>query len=158
MIRIPSQLKQFIQLNLSDLLGNLYATFNCDFESIKGALRLGERLVLNANTSDEAELNSFPVGFKFFYNGTTSEFYTAAGTGSGGSVFSSLHIDTTFTDVNTGGSPTTVIDSFTSDIEVASWATTTSELYVSADDGKCYYLNASNTWASLTAGTSGATH
>lgn len=144
MIQIPNSSKQFIQTNDSDVAGNIYATKNCDFDSNKGKIQLGKRLLLNTGTADVAEITSYPVGFRFFNNGSDSSFYTIAGASNVGYVFKSLAIDANFSKVTTSGAPAD-IDYLYSDIETAF-----GELYVtSAVSQKAYYLNASNAWASV---------
>ena len=150
MITIPDKNRRYIQGTDSDILGNLFSTFNCDFKQNKGALRLGRRLVLNTATADLTQLNSYPVGFKYFNNGSSTSVYTAAGSANTGYAFSALTPDGGFGRVVTAGSPATV-DSTTSDIEVGF-----GELYISsASDAKVYYLNSSNVWGNLNAGSAG---
>lgn len=147
-IKIPAQNKWY-QSNNSDILGNLYATKNINLEENKGTIRLGQRLMLNTATEDVAEINSYPVGFRYFNNGTANEFYTIAGASNVGYVFKASSIDGAFAKVTTSGAPAKV-DSTVSDIEIAFGV-----LYVSCD-GKLYFLSGSNVWDTpVTAGSSG---
>ncbi len=61
---LPNQQKQWIQNNESEIFSNLnslYDTYNMDFESNKGAIRVFPRIVLNTNG-----LDGCPWGFRFF--------------------------------------------------------------------------------------------
>ncbi len=155
MITIPSSTKQYTQPNNSDNEGLLFSTFNCDFQSNEGLLRLAHRLLLNTSTADQSTLVSYPVAFKTFDDGTGSKIYTAAGTNaSNGYVFQGTSDPTgAFTQMAFGsgggaGAPQG-IDSQISDLEVFN-----GELYVTPDGSNAYYYNASQTWATLATGSS----
>jgi len=155
MITIPNTNRQYIQTNKSDILGNLYATFNCDFDRNVGNIALGKRLVINTRTSDVAEITSYPVGFRYFYNGTDSAYYTIAGASNVGYLFKggSVLEPTGFSKVTTGasGTPIATVDSTTSDLE-----TGFGNMYISsASEGKVYCLDSANAWTTLTAGSAG---
>ncbi len=151
MIEIPTTDKKFIQPNKSDNLGNLYATFNTDFKYNEGRVRISPRLILNTSTTDESTLTGTPVGFKTFDNGTGAKIYTVSGTPNVGPgyLFQGTSDPTgAFTHVTTSGAPS-ACDSNFSDIE-----TFNGELYVTIDGANLYYLNGSNTWATIATGSS----
>lgn len=56
---------QFYQTNRSNLQGSLWATFNMDFQSNLGAVRIGSRLRVNTSTADSSHLG-LPICFKEF--------------------------------------------------------------------------------------------
>ncbi len=155
MFQIPNTNRQFIQANNSDVIPNLWGTFNVDLVENEGRLRVGKRLILNTNTLDIPELTRYPAGFRYFNNGSDSSFYCIAGNGNQGGinvgeVFKASAIDGSWAKVTTSGSPAG-IDSETSDIETAF-----GEMYVtSAIDAKVYYLNSSNVWNNFSAGSAG---
>lgn len=63
--QIPTENKQFIQTNRSNLLGNLWSTKSVDLQSNLGALRLGQKLVSVVTSTDDAQLAT-PAAFRFF--------------------------------------------------------------------------------------------
>lgn len=65
MIEIPGQDKKFAQVNRSNNLGNLWSTFNIDLQSNVGRVRASNRMKINTQTSDQANLG-LPVAFEFF--------------------------------------------------------------------------------------------
>lgn len=153
MITIPGQTKQYIQTNQSDNLGTLYATKNCDFDTNKGVIQLGKRLILNTATADLATLTNYPLGFTYFVDGVANSFpfFTAAGVSGTGKVFRALTLDTGFVADSGSGTPTAV-DSAICDIKVG-----LEELYVSLG-GSVKYLTASSSgaWGSIgSVGTTG---
>lgn len=146
MIKIPASNRQFSQPNNSDLLGNIFATFNCDFDSNVGAIRLSKRMILNTATADVTDMTGFSVGFKTFDNGTGSKIYTVAGsTATPGFVFQGGS-DPTGTFSKLTGTPTG-FDSAYSDLEVFN-----NELYATPDSATAKYLDVSNTWHDLATG------
>ncbi len=151
-LSIPTAKKQFLQPNNSDNEGNLYSTFNCDFESNAGVLQLAKKLLLNNSSDTVAEITGVPVGFRYFNNGSTVSIYTAAGASNVGYPFIAQTPNAAFSKVATSGAPATV-NSNTSDIETAF-----GELYItSASEQKIFYLNGSNAWNNFGAGASGST-
>jgi hypothetical protein len=73
-IKIPQNLK-YIQSNRSNIFGNLWSTFNMDFQSNLGVARVSPRLKINKSTADLANLGC-PVAFSPF----NTRLYTVAGT------------------------------------------------------------------------------
>lgn len=57
----------YLQTNRSDDLGSLWSSFNLDFQTNLGTMRLAQKLVTNTTSSDDADLG-LPVAFEFFYN------------------------------------------------------------------------------------------
>ena len=154
MITIPNAQngKQITQTNFSDVLGTLYASFNLDLLRNRGKFRVGGRMIVGSNTSDVAEINNYPAGYRYFNNGSGNAYYMIAGASNVGYAFTASGLNGSWSKVTTSGAPTTV-DSTTSDIETAF-----GELYVSSsNDGKVYYLNGLNSWSHLLAGSAGYT-
>ena len=58
---IPDK-KQWIQPNTTDVLGNIWSSFNIDLSDNVGRLRVGSRLVVNVDDTDDADLG-LPVAF-----------------------------------------------------------------------------------------------
>jgi hypothetical protein len=61
MIKIPNESKRVVQTNRSDILGNLWSTYNLDLTENLGAIRVSPRMKLNTGS-----LNGCPWGFRFF--------------------------------------------------------------------------------------------
>lgn len=143
MIPIPQQNNLWTQLNVSDVEGDLWASFNIDLTENDGKLRLGKRLILNTNTTDDGSLTNYPVGFVPFYDGGTPKIWTVAG----GQVHSSvsLYPSSTFSVDATSGTPASC-DSPYSDIIVFN-----GNLYVTTSLGggvdKLYKKTAGGNWA-----------
>lgn len=150
MIKIPNN-NQWKQTNKSDIFGSLYISKNLDLTSNYGKLRVAPRMLLNTSTDDVAEINGVPAGFRYF--GTT--FYTIAGNGTAGYVFSAGGLHNNFSKIANGGAISgapTKIDSDTDDIEVFN-----DKLWVSsAIDGKVYYTADALTWSNVSAGSAGS--
>lgn len=153
MIQIPNKSinppQTWNQPNTSDSLPNIWASKGLDFTENEGKIRIGKKLFLNTGTADVAEITSYPIGFRYFNNGSDSSFYTAAGTSGTGYVFKSTAIDANFAKVSTAGSPA-IVDSIYSDIEVFN-----SKLYVTTGGANIYGLNGSNTWNNFALGGTG---
>lgn len=62
----PRNTYRYLQTNRSDVLGNLWSTFNLDFQSNVGAIRLANKLVMNTTSSDDAALGR-PGAFAHWY-------------------------------------------------------------------------------------------
>lgn len=149
MAQIPNPLnRKIVQLNNSDILGDLWASFNIDLAENEGTFRLGKRLVLNTNTSDTAEITSYPAAILIY--GTTKYFVAgASGTGyvfSNGTAYPSA---TTFSKVAAAGSPSTC-DSTKSDMIVSNGS-----IYVTTASNSVYKFDGSS-WTTFTAGGSDA--
>jgi hypothetical protein len=66
MITIPTrESKKFIQTNRSDILGNLWATFNIDLQSNLGAIRVSPKLRVNTSTANDADFG-LPCAYAHF--------------------------------------------------------------------------------------------
>jgi len=57
----------YLQTNRSDDLGSIWSSFNLDFQTNLGAMRLSNKLVTNVTSSDDADLG-LPVAFEFWYD------------------------------------------------------------------------------------------
>ena len=66
---------RYLQTNRSDRLGSIWSSFNLDFQSKLGTLRLANKLVGNTSSSDDADLG-LPVAFEFWFGG----WWASAGT------------------------------------------------------------------------------
>lgn len=64
-IIFPNSDKKYFQNNRSNILGNLWSTFNIDFQSNQGAMRIGAKLMLNTSTATQANMGC-PVAIKEF--------------------------------------------------------------------------------------------
>ncbi len=51
------------QLNISDALGTLWASYNLDLTENQSRVRLGKRMLLNTATADLADITSYPAAF-----------------------------------------------------------------------------------------------
>ncbi len=152
---IPDENKRYIQTNESDTLGNIYATKNCDFDSNRGVLQLGKRMILNTGTDDVPEITSYPVGFKYFANA----YWTVAGLSSVGYPFKASSLVANFSKVVNGGGisglPTT-FDSLYSDIEIMAFGTSVELTITNASEAKFYYSADGLTWTGVIAGAAGS--
>lgn len=137
MIQIPGQDKQFIQNNASDSLSNIFSTFNCDFTSNLGRVRLSPRYLQTTSSAVDTDLG-VPVGFKYF-NGTSS-IWCIAGSKvhkNDGTMFGAFSVDATT------GTPT--VNSSYSDIEIFNNA-----VVVSSSGQSFYYLTSPYTaWTAV---------
>lgn len=145
----PNSAPLWNQTNDSDVNGSLWASFNLDFSENEGRLRLGKRLVVNTNTAVDAGFTSTPIGFKLFNNGSDS-IYTVVGANVWAMLGNYPNVSI-FSQDGGSGTPTTC-SATTSDIEIFN-----SDLYVTANDGKVYYLvYGGTTWANTASvGTAG---
>ncbi len=73
--RFPTKDKQFIQNNRSDVLGNIWSSFNLNFQENLGTVRISPRLLLNTSTADDADFG-MPIAAMCFDN----RWFTIAGT------------------------------------------------------------------------------
>ena len=145
------------QLNNSDVNGTLYASFNLDLTENEGKVRLGKRLVINTNSSDAAEITSYPCGFKVY---GANRFAIAGASGVGyvfkGDVNKIYPSAVQFGKV-TGSNTPTDVDSLYSDIEVSNGA-----LYVTGKGTSVYKttdITLGTTWATaISAGTTTCPH
>lgn len=139
MILIPSQNKQFTQNNKSDLLGNIWSSFNLDLSSNPGRIRLSPRLMVSSEQAFVSTISSAPCAFKFYNNA----YWAVAGTKV--HTNSSTSLQASFTADATSSTPTTC-DVTVSDMEVFN-----SELYVSTASNTLYYYDGAS-WSSISIG------
>jgi len=57
---------RYLQTNRSDRLGSIWSSFNLDFQSKLGTLRVANKLVANTNSTDDADLGR-PVAIRFAF-------------------------------------------------------------------------------------------
>lgn len=55
----------YLQTNRSDILGSIWSSFNLDFQTNLGTMRLAQKLVTNTTSSDDSDLG-VPSAFEFF--------------------------------------------------------------------------------------------
>lgn len=114
MITLP-QTGIWTQPNNSNVLGDLWASFNLDTSANEGRLRLGDRLILNTGTDDVAELTGVPIRF---INNTFSTFTFAGASNVGYAFKNDTTMVGTFAKDVTSGAPAT-IDSSRSDAVIS---------------------------------------
>lgn len=153
MIKLPNpKTKKWTQPNSSDILGDIYASFNLDLSENEGTVRLGKRMVLNTNTADVAEITSYPAAIKTF-NGKK---FAIAGTSSTGYVFeqgTAYPSATSFSKVTATNAPTNV-SSILSDMEISN-----GNLYVTQNATTVAWTTDGTTWGTqFSAGSSGSVH
>lgn len=121
----------YLQTNRSDDLGSLWSTFNLDFQSNLGTMRVAPRLKINTSTTDKANLGS-PTVFKVF----DDRYFTIAGA----RVFktsSAYNPASSFGEDGSAGVQTNY-DPSDADLEVFDsklWATGNGSLYSKASNG-----------------------
>lgn len=136
---------RYLQSNRSDVLGNIWSSFNLDFQSNLGTLRLGKKLVTNTTSDDDSDLG-LPVAFEYF----DARWWSICGT----KVFKTSNLDlTTSFAVDTSTGYQTNYSILYSDLAIFNnrlWSTTATTLYSKASDG-----SGTGTWTSRdTLGTS----
>lgn len=138
MIKIPGKDKRWVQTNVSDVLGNLYATMGIDLSENEGRMRLGKRLVINASSSDDPDLG-LPVAIKAL--GTKT--YAVCGTRvfENGAIYPSAG----FSENAVSGAPTNCHADY-SDAEIFN-----GYLYVTANSTTVYKYDGS-AWSNFSAG------
>lgn len=138
------------QINTNDYLGSIYVSKNLDLNENAGRLRIGNRLLLNQSTTDNADFLGVPVGFRHYIVSGTGKYYTVMGNGTDGWVFSSSTLGGDFTKITGGGAPVNLF-SDTDDIEVFN-----GKLVVSSSAATKYYHTTNGTsWTGVTAGGTG---
>lgn len=144
MITLPNrENRTWVQTNNSDVMGDIWASFNIDVNSNAGRMRAGKRLLLNTSSTDETNMTGVAVGYRYFNNGVGNYYYTATGAkilkaDASTGLFGNFVVDAT-------GSAPTDLDSTKSDIELFNGS-----LYVTNGGGKLYKLTSSNTWSTVT--------
>lgn len=145
MIIIPSTDKKFTQIGRSNLLGNIWSSFNLDLNSNLGRLRISPRLLLQTNTTGDSSLTTAPCAFRLFYVSNSPKYWTISGT----KVHSSgAELTTDFSVDGTASSPTDC-DVAYSDMELFN-----NELFVSSKSNNLNILAAGGTWSTITVGAS----
>jgi len=130
--------KKWVQVNGSEVMGNLWASFNIDLSDNYGRLRIGQRLIVNTDETDDADIG-VPVAFASI----NSINYCIAGS----KVFKSgaNTPNSNFTEDAISGVPTN-LNSLYSDM-----ASFNGYLYVSANSTSVYKTDGVS-WSSFSAG------
>lgn len=76
---IPTKEKKWIQPNKGDVFGNLWATFNMDFDSMLGKVRVAPRVRINTDSTDDSLLG-IPTAFVRSAAGGTDRWWALCGT------------------------------------------------------------------------------
>jgi len=139
MIRLPG--KKWFQTNRSNVLGNLWSTFNIDLQSNLGVTRVSPRLKANTTTADTSDLHSYPSAFEYFDNA----FYAVCSfsSTSGGVLKGGDTPEVAFAQDLTVTDPVFTYDSRKSDLEVFNgqlFSTTEDEIYSLDETGGTWTL------------------
>lgn len=149
-LSLPGPQRKWVQMNASDVLGNLFTTFGVDLTWNNGTIRSGDATLLNINSTDVTALTR-AIGFRSFaatgINSGNKTIFTVAGGVTGTSVGAVFYANnanpgtpnTTFVQDATSGTPTTLASDI-ADIELSGL-----NLYV-AGGGKVYELTPGGTW------------
>jgi len=108
-IKIPNETKKFKQIGNSDVLGNIWSSFNLDLSENLGRIRISPRCMLVDGTVGASTLTNMetPVTFKFFDNGTNERIWCIAGARM---FYNSGDPDYVFTQDATASTPTSLND------------------------------------------------
>lgn len=137
MKQLPNQQTHILtQPNTSDVLGDLYVTKGTDLTDNLGKVRLGKRMLVNINTTDNISLADVPVGFRE-HNTSGDKLYAVAG---GGVFVSAAGYPSSGFTVDVGFSFTNAPNATQSDIEIYG-----SDLYVTTTTDLCKL--AASTWS-----------
>lgn len=121
---------RYLQTNRSNILGSLWSSFNLDFQTNLGVIRLAQKLETNTTSSDDADLGR-PTAFEYF----DDRWWAICGT----RIFKNtteLLTNTFSEDASTGA--VTTYDSDESDLAVFNdrlWASAGSALYSKVSNG-----------------------
>jgi hypothetical protein len=140
MIQVPSENKKLIQTNTSDSLGNLSQSLNLDLVENAGSIRLGSRMLLNANG-----LNNAPVAFRWWKQVNDDKVFAIAGTSvySGGTGTGAAFPSTVLTADATTSTPTNLSSDY-SDMAVFN-----GNIYASSGSTTLYYMDDGTTWRTI---------
>lgn len=138
-IRIPTQDKRLQQFGNSDVLGNVWGSFNLDLTSKKGTIRVSPRLYIN--TDDTTDLG---VATNFVKLGSTGDANTGIYTIAGTYVFrnTASALQGNYIKDTTGSSPNTC------EVE-ADLTLFNSKLYIVDGDDRLSRLDTSGNWANI---------
>lgn len=144
----PSKEIGYLQTNRSKVLGSLWSSFNLDFQTDLGVMKIAQKLVTNTTSSDDADLGR-PGAFEFF----NDRWWSICGT----RVFknSSENLTSDFSEDASSGAITTY-DSDESDLKVFDdrlWATASGKLMSKASGGGTGAWTDRTSTASMTADT-----
>lgn len=76
--QIPTKDKKWIQANKSDVFGNLFSTWNMDFDIAQGKVRVSHRVRINTDSGDDADLG-VPWAFLRTAAGTADQYWAGCG-------------------------------------------------------------------------------
>lgn len=145
MKRIPNPDRQFQQTNRSDVLGNIWATFNCDLNANWGRLRLGTRMLKVTDSNSLSGMGRI-IGARVFSGGNFITSTVAVGSkvliGSPGIPGGTFVVDTS--------TSTPATDPSYSDIEIFNgklYVSTTTKI-VRLDTGTSSWTDVSSTLSS----------
>lgn len=148
-MKLPLEQTGFKQLNLGDKLGlgDLWSSFNLNLSKKLGTLLVSGRMLLNINTSDDAQLGAPPCAFKVFITTDTyiwaaanaHMWHSTAASNDGGP-------NDPFIQDATGSTPT-ALNSNQTDLLV-----TLSRLYVTQAHRDVKYLDSGGAWNTITNG------
>lgn len=113
----PTESKKWIQPNKGDVFGNLFATFNMDFDSSLGKARVAPRARINTDDGDDADLG-VPLAFVRSSADGTDRYWALTSTGTAGALFKTAGTDPSaaFTQDAIASSPTTNVNKINSDM------------------------------------------
>ncbi len=126
----PSKEIGYLQTNRSKFLGSIWSSFNLDFQTDLGVMKIAQKLVTNTTSSDDADLG-IPSAFEYF----DTLWFTIGGT----RIFknSDINVTSAFTEDASTGFQTTynVLYSDLAIFDARLWSTTTTTLYSKVADG-----------------------
>jgi len=104
-IKIPNEQKKFKQIANSDVLGNIWSSFNMDFTENLGRVRVSPRcMIVDSSLNNVFNLET-PVSFSFYDDGSNERIWCLAGSRL---FYNNGDSDDTFTEDATVGTPTTL--------------------------------------------------
>lgn len=140
--KIPNETKQFKQTNVSDVLGNIWSSYNLDLTENLGRIRVSPRGLLVDNSVSLANMD-VPVTFLFYDNGSNERIWCIAGARM---FYNSGDPDDSFTQDATASTPTGLNEGC--DMELFNGG-----FYVAGDGSIYKYL--SGTWSTVSSAPNG---
>lgn len=101
-IKFPPETKQLKQTNISDILGNIWSSYNLDLTRNLGRIRVSPRGMIVATSTDLANLGT-PISFAFYNGDSNHRVWAIAGTKM---FYNSGRPNTSWTQDATSGTPT----------------------------------------------------
>ncbi len=114
---LPDKKGRFTQFNKGDALGDIFATFNMDFDASLGKVRVAPRVRINTDDGDDADLG-VPLAFVRSSADATDRYWALTSTGTAGELFKTAGTNPSaaFTRDAISNSPTTNVRKITSDM------------------------------------------